>query len=72
MPLAYLPEGKSGVVVDIYASKKLATKLRDMGLVRGTKVKVLKSSKPGPILIEVKGSKLAVGRGISMKVIVKV
>jgi len=70
IPLAFLPEGEVGTVVEIRAGRGLTRRLLAMGIVPGMKVKILKSSGPGPILVEVGQTRIALGRGVAMKVIV--
>jgi len=70
MPLAFLGEGEVGTVVEIRAGRGLTGRLLAMGVVPGAKVRVLKSSGPGPILVEVWQTRIALGRGAAMKVIV--
>ena len=70
-PLIYLPEYSSGIIVGMYGGRNLMKRLIDMGLTQGTRIHVLKSSGPGPMLIEVRGSRLALGRGIAMKIMVR-
>lgn len=71
MPLAFLSEGVEGEIVGFRGGKGLVRRLVDMGFTPGTKVKIMSSHHPGPILVEVKGSKIALGRGVTMKIIVK-
>lgn len=61
----------SGVIIDIRGGRGLMRRLIDMGLTFGTKVRVLKSGGPGPTLIEVRGTRLALGRGVAMKIMVE-
>jgi Fe2+ transport system protein FeoA len=50
------------------ANKRLA----DLGLTPGTEIKIIRKALfLGPIEIEVRGSRLVLGRGLAMKVIVK-
>jgi len=70
IPLAFLGEGEVGRVVEIRAGRGLTRRLLAMGIAPGMKVKVLKSSGPGPILVEVGQTRIALGRGVAMKVIV--
>jgi len=70
IPLANLPEGKEAVVVAIVAGRGLARRLAEMGFTRGEKVKMLRSG-PGPVLVLVKGSRIAIGWGIAMKILVR-
>ena len=71
MPLAFLGEGESGRVVEVRAGRGLTRRLLAMGIAPGMKVRVLKSSGLGPILIEVGQTRVALGRGIAMKIIVE-
>ena len=71
MPLAFLGEGESGRVVEVRAGRGLTRRLIAMGIAPGMKVRVLKSSGPGPILIEVGQTRIALGRGVAMKIIVE-
>ena len=70
IPLAFLGEGEAGRVVEIRAGRGLTRRLIAMGIAPGMKVRVLKSSGPGPILVEVGQTRIALGRGVAMKVIV--
>jgi Fe2+ transport system protein FeoA len=46
-------------------------RLQEMGVIPGSVVEVLKNSFLGPVEISVKGSKLAIGRGIASKIVVE-
>ena len=71
VPMAFLSEGETAVIVDIHGGRNVITRLTSLGLTIGTRVRVIKSIGPGPILVEVRGSRLALGRGIAMKIIVE-
>ena len=71
MPLAYLSECHSGIVTDIRGGRGLINRLTAMGLTPGTIVHVLKSGGPGPLLIEVRDTRIALGRGVAMKIYVR-
>ena len=43
-------------------------RLNELGLVPGTSIEVVNKISSGPIMIRVKGSKLALGRGLANKV----
>jgi len=45
--------------------------LEDMGFAPPARVLVLKSCPPGAMLVMVKDSRIALGRGIAMKILVK-
>lgn len=71
-PLADLKSREEGIVMDITASKGIVQRLVDMGLTPGNEIRVTKSLPSGPIEISVRGSRLAIGHKIAMKIFVKV
>ncbi|MGC8999290.1 MAG: FeoA family protein [Candidatus Bathyarchaeia archaeon] len=70
VPLAMLPENYEAVIVEVKGGMGLTRRLAEMGFTNGTKVKVLHSSPPGPMLVMVRGSRIALGRGVAMKIMV--
>ena len=70
IPLAFLPENKQATVVEVMGGRGLVRRLYELGFTPGTKVKVLSSSSPGPMLVDVRGTRIALGRGVTMKIIV--
>jgi len=70
MPLAMVGPGEVVQVVDVRAGRGLGRRMADMGLLPGTEVRVISSQGPGPLVLEVKGTRLALGHGIAQKVMV--
>jgi len=69
--LVDLKEGEKAVVVSVRGGIGVAQRLTDMGLTPGAEIIVIKTAFLGPVEISVRGSKLAVGRGIASKIIVE-
>jgi len=69
--LTQAEENEEVVIISLGAGRIATKRLVDMGLVPGTKIKILRKAPLGPIEIEVKGSKLALGRGLATKIFVK-
>lgn len=63
-----LPENKQATVVEIIGGSGLIKRLYELGFTPGAKVRVLSSS--GPILVDVRGTRIALGKGVVMKIIV--
>jgi len=57
-------------VVSINAGWGLQRRLADMGLTPGVKVKMVNKQGRGPVLLELRGSRLALGHGIAHKIMV--
>ena len=71
IPLAFLAPGERGEIVEIRGGRGVAQRLYEMGLVPSTIIEVLVSNPKGPILLNVRGARIAIGRGMAMKIIVR-
>jgi len=85
--LSNLRSGESGIIISIGASRgrgrghgrrarggwRFGKRLEDMGLTPGTEVTVVRSAPlNGPLEVRVRGSRLAIGRGMAEKIFVEV
>ena len=70
--LINLKPDEEAEVISILGGQMATKRLADLGLTSGTKIKVLRRALFwGPIEIEVRGSKLVLGRGLASKILVK-
>ena len=51
--------------------RQIIKRLLDLGLTKGCTFKVIQSSGRGPVLVEVRGTRIALGHGLANKVIVE-
>jgi len=81
LPLSALKSGESGIITSIMPASKrgrgrswgFKKRLMDMGLTPGTEVTVTKTAPfGGPIEICVRGSRLALGRGMAERILVRI
>jgi Fe2+ transport system protein FeoA len=72
MSLAKVARGQKVVLNKIDNGHQLKKKLQDMGLTPGVEFSVISKTSMGPIIIEVRGARLALGRGIAEKIDVDV
>ncbi len=70
MKLIEVPAGRTVQVVGINGGLGVRNRLAAIGLYPGATVKVLKAP-PGPLIIEVAGSRIALGKGMASKIEVK-
>ncbi|UXD21443.1 FeoA family protein [Ignicoccus pacificus DSM 13166] len=69
MKLVDVPAGTTVVVKSIPAGLGASITLRELGIVEGAKVKVIRNSPfGGPLIVEVNGARYALGRGLASKV----
>lgn len=69
-PLSSVRRGEVVQLTHIGAGRKLAQRLAELGLTPGVEIRVLHVN-GGPILIGVRGARLALGRGMAEKIQVK-
>ena len=69
--LTMAPPGKPLRVLSIRAGWGLNRRLLGIGLTPGAEVRVLSTGGPGPLEIELRGSRIALGRGAAQKIVVE-
>ena len=70
MPLAIVQAGRRVRLIAVDAGHGLQSRLAALGLVPGVEIEVLRNSMHGPFLVEVRGSRIMLGRGMAQKIIV--
>ncbi len=69
-PLSTVQRGETVQVVRIEAGRRLSQRLVELGLTPGVVIQTVHVN-GGPILIAVRGARLAIGRGMAEKILVK-
>jgi Fe2+ transport system protein FeoA len=63
--------GEKVKVINIRAGWGLQRRLADLGLTPGVQVVITNSQRPGPVVLDLRGSRLALGHGVAHKVMVE-
>jgi len=71
VPLSSLNYGTQAKITKIDGGCNLIRRLTEMGLTLGSTVKVVSDAYGGPVVIEVRDSRLALGRGVATKIYVE-
>ncbi|MBC7169310.1 ferrous iron transport protein A [Candidatus Bipolaricaulota bacterium] len=72
VPLASLPPGGAGRLVAIHGGRGSALRLRRLGLRPGALVRMVAAGGwGGPVLLEVDGCRVALGRGLARHILVE-
>ncbi len=71
VPLGLLRFGDVAEVVEIIPNKHPCARIEDMGFRVGMTVEMLNNEGRGPLLIKVDESRLALGRGMAMKIMAR-
>jgi len=66
-----LPQGSQAVVQQLRGGNELASRLAAMGLTQGARLVVLQNTGHGPMLVNVRDTRIALGRGEASKVLVE-
>jgi Fe2+ transport system protein FeoA len=67
-----LRPGARGIVCNLLGGREFASRVVAMGLTIGAEITIIRNSGRGPIIIEVRDTRLALGRGEAIKVEVEV
>ncbi len=70
-PLSMVTAGTSVVLRRVRAGRDLETRLTAMGFVPGETLHVRSNTRPGPLVVTVKGSRVMLGRGMADKIMVE-
>jgi len=71
LPLGLLTPEDKAEVVEIISGRQMCIRVEDMGLRTGKIVEVLSNDGRGPLLLRVDESRIAIGRGLAMKIMVR-
>jgi Fe2+ transport system protein FeoA len=63
--------GEKVKVINIRAGWGLQRRLADLGLTPGVQVMITNSQRPGPVVLDLRGSRLALGHGVAHKIMVE-
>ena len=71
MTLVNVNAGQKVRLTGIDAGDSLKSRLAAMGMIPNTEITVIKNGHPGPFVVSVKRSRIALGRGMAGKVLVE-
>lgn len=72
MPLSMTQAGQELSLKEIISGYKLRKRLEDMGMTPGLKFSVITNNINGPLILDVRGARIAIGRGMAHKILVEV
>jgi len=70
LPLSKIKPGQKVKLVSINAGHGLNGRLATMGLIPNAQLNVISNSHPGPFVVQVKDSRIILGRGMANKIMV--
>jgi Fe2+ transport system protein FeoA len=70
MPLIMASRGSKVRLVSVNGGKQMTSRLAAMGLLPGVEVEIISNSPGDPFILDVRGSRLVLGRGMAHKILV--
>ena len=70
-PLSEVPAGRTVHLAAVQAGQGLKSRLAAMGLLAHVSLRVLRNDSCGQIIVQVKNTKVVLGRGMSQKILVR-
>lgn len=70
LPLSMIAPGQRIRLVEITAGRRLRRRLTELGLTPGVEIEIVQDQ-GGPLLLAVRDTRLALGRGMAHKIIVR-
>lgn len=71
LPLGFLQTGRDAIVREPGSGNNLTRRLSEMGIVRGTRLSMIKNDMGGPLIISIGDGRLAIGRGMALRILVE-
>ena len=70
IPLASLAPNELGIVEELAGGRGLTSRLAPLGFTPGARVDMVQNLGRGPVIVMVRGTRIALGRGEAQKVLV--
>lgn len=71
LSLLQVKEQEKVLIFSVMGGRMATKRLADLGLIPGARIKILRKALMGPLEIEVKNSRLVIGRGLASKILVE-
>ena len=71
IPLGLLNDGDLAEISHVRGGRGVNLRVNELGFYPGSCIKIIRNIKAGPVLVELKGCRIAIGRGIAMKIFCK-
>jgi ferrous iron transport protein A len=69
-PVAELPTGEKGLLMTLQMGRNELTRCSSLGLTPGTEVTMVQNLGRGPLILKVRGTNIALGRGQAVQLFV--
>jgi ferrous iron transport protein A len=70
-PLSDIKTGRTVQLVAIEGGQNVTRRLAAMGMLPRAELEVVRNDNPGPFIVRVRGTRIALGRGVAHKIMVR-
>ena len=71
MPLSDIATGRKVRLAAIEVGQVIGRRLMAMGMLPNVELEVIRNGHPGPFVVRVRGTRIALGRGVAHRIMVK-
>ncbi len=71
IPLLNIETGQKVKLIRVDAGEDLKSRLAALGMVPNVQITIINKDRPGPFVVSFKGSRIALGRGMTEKIMVR-
>ena len=68
IPLSSLRDGERAKITSVDGGRTVNLRMNELGFTTGANLKVIRNVGGGPVMVELKAGKIALGRGIAKKI----
>ena len=68
IPLSSLRDGERAKITSVEGGRTVNLRMNELGFTTGANLKVIRNVGGGPVMVELKAGKIALGRGIAKKI----
>ncbi len=71
MPISELPAGEHATILSFHGGRHMNNRLASLGFTPGAEIEMTQNYGRGPLIVTVRGARVALGRGEAARVIVE-
>ena len=71
MKMSEIPAGQEAIILHLHGGRQVGTRLASLGFTPGVRVNMTQNFGRGPLIITVRGTRVALGRGEATRIIVE-
>jgi ferrous iron transport protein A len=71
LPLSFVQSGRRAVIKEFTGCRNLSRRLTEMGLIPGSRLRVIRNDCGSPLIVSLGEGRLALGSGMALKIMVE-